>query len=202
MKSKYILPIVLFIVAIIFATAMLHYKKAYETQTTQTGLWKAEADTITKKWNKNAKEWEFSRLGYQATEKQLKQFLKDKDAELYELAKKKTIREVTKIETVIKFDTIVNTIVKDGIHYATISDKWMQADIVSRPDSTSLKQQINMPLTISKGVDGRITASTPVPYIDIIELKGFTKIQPDKKRNWKYWVGGIVGGALIYGISK
>lgn len=202
MKIKDILLIVLFVTVLILGGFLNHYIGVYNSEKSWSKLWEAEADTVLKKWNDNAKQWEFSRLQYEASEKQLKEFLKEKDQELYELLKKKNVRDVTKIETVIKYDTIVNTIVKDGVHYATISDKWMEAHIISRPDSTSLKQQVNMPLTIIKGTDGRITAITPIPYIDVVELKGFTKIEPDRKRNWKYWIGGIIGGALIYSAAK
>lgn len=196
---KDIVLLVLWVIAILIITFGAGRNDKIETVI---DLNEAFADSIRKEYNSKSKEWEFSRKQYEASEKILKEFLRKKDAELYELSKKKEVRDATKINTVIKFDTIVNTIVKDSIHYATITDKWMKAYIVSRPDSTSLDQQVKMPLTINKGFDGRITVTTPVPYVDIIELKGFTKVEPDRKRNWKYWVGGIIGGALVYGISR
>lgn len=199
---KDILLISLVLTCIVLFGFLNYYQKAYKSEKAWSSLWEAQADTLLKNWDAQSQQWEFSRLQYEATEKELRGFLKDRDKRLYELAKKKDVRDVTEIETVIKYDTTVNTVVRDNIHYATITDKWMEAHIISRPDSTSLKQQINMPLTILKGYDGRITATTPIPYIDVVELKGFTKIEPDRKRNWKYWVGGLIGGALIYGVTR
>lgn len=202
MKTKDLAIIALLILSLIMWGSVRHYRTVAEDAKVKNNLLEAQADTIRKKWNGKAKQWEFSRLQYEANERQLRDFLKDKDAELYELAKRKDVRDVTKTELVVVRDTIVPTVVKDGVNYATITDKWMEAHIVSRADSTSLKQRINLPLTISKGYDGRITVATPVPYVEIVDLKGFTKIEPDRKRNWKYWVGGIIGGALVYVVVK
>lgn len=202
MKIKDLTIIALLILTLIMWGSVRHYKNSLDDAKAKNNLLEAQADTIAKKWNSKSEQWEFSRLQYEANEAQLKRFLKDKDAELYALAKRKDIRDVTKTVIEIQKDTIVPTEVRDGIHYATITDKWMEAHIVSRADSTSLVQKISLPLTISKGYDGRIMVTTPVPYVDIADLKGFTKIAPQKKKNWKYWVGGIIGGALVYGVVK
>ncbi len=202
MKIKDLAIIVLLILAIVLWGTVKHYRNAAESAKMESKLLEAQADTIKKEWNVKSEQWEFSRLQYEATSEQLRGFLKDKDAELYALAKRKDVRDVTKTEIVVQKDTIVNTVVKDGVHYATITDKWMEAHIVSRLDSTSLKQTISMPLIIQKATDGRITIQTPVPYVDIVDLRGFTKVKPDRKRDWKYIVGGIIGGALIYLVVK
>lgn len=173
-----------------------------ETPPSVADLNAAFQDSIRKEYNAKEQQWEYSRLQYEDKEKKLIEFLEEKDQQLADLARRKTIRDVTVLEPVIRYDTIVNTVVREGVHYATIRDAWMEAHIVSRADSTSLQQQIHLPLRVQKETDGRITAATPVPYVDIVDLSGFTKIDPPKKNNWKYWVGGIVGGAVVYGVLK
>lgn len=198
MKTKSIIGIIVVILLAIGGWFMIKHNPVKTLPT----LNDAYADSIKKEWDAEAEQWEFSRLQYEATEKQLKQFLKDKDAELYALANKKEVRDVTKIEAIIKHDTIVETITMDSTRYATIKDEWTEEHITSRPDSTYRSLQIRMPLTILKGTDGRITVATPVPYVDIVDLRGFTKVDPVRKKNWKYIVGGVVGGVLVYGVVK
>lgn len=171
-------------------------------------LEKAEKDTLAYNFNKKTNEWEYSKQTYAAANGQLTDFLAEKDKELSELkkSKKASVGIITKYET--RIDTVVNNIVGvdptniDSVRRATIIDKDYKADIVSWPNKTSLALVAWDSVKYSIGPDYRLVATHSSKLVKVTELNSFY-VKPDvKKKNWKYWAGAIIGGAIVYGITR
>lgn len=179
----------------------------------QVGLEKAAKDSLKYSLNKKSGEWEYSKQTFVAANGQLTDFLATQDAELAQLkkAKKASVGIVTKTET--RIDTIVLNLpseniagvdpsVSDSIRKASIVNPYYRADITSWPKRTSLALIAWDSVKYSIGPDYRLVARHSNPYVKVNELNSFY-VKPDvKKRNWKYWLGAIAGGAIVYGITR
>lgn len=203
-KNTGLFVVILVVLFLVFRNNQL--KKQRDTQAKWSDLWEAQADTILKQYSKSTKEWEYSKLGLIADHNTLKSFYKNREDSLSKVIRKlvndKKVKDVTVIETVTRVDTVVETKEVEGVYHSEYLTEYIQLKTEARKDSTDISLQMKLPLTISKSTDGRITVSTPVKEVEITELTGFTKVEPQKKKNWKYWVGGIVGGAVTYSIIK
>lgn len=165
-----------------------------------------DVDSITKQWNEKERAWEYSRLQYEATTKELNAHLSARgdslSKALHALSRRPNVKDATLVTAVTKVDTIVKTVEKDGVYHSEYLTEYIRIRTNASRDSTAISLQMKLPLSISKEKDGRITVSTPVKEVEITELTGFTKVTPDRKRNWKYIVGGVVGGAIIYSATR
>lgn len=198
------LGLVLLIAAIVVMRVLISFKNdTIEKLSDNNNLLEAKIDTLDKSWNKQKNRYEYSKLLYIANEKNLKDQLKNLDTELATLKKKKPNTGTGIIETTTTIiDTVVinDTVSIKDTRVANISNQHYKALITSRIDSTELS--IRMYDKMEADIDyktGRITIIHSNPYIEVTELKGFQISTPKQKsKNWKYIVGGIVGGSLIY----
>lgn len=183
-------------------------RKKIDTLEDHIGLEKAAQDTLKYELNKKSGEWEYSKQTYIASNGQLTDFLAEKDKELYDLKKSKKAsvgiitKTVTRIDTIVKNLPPVDPTKPDTVRTARIENPHYTADIVSWPSKTSLGLSAYDSVKYSIGPDYRLVAKHSNPYVKVTELNSFY-VKPDKKpKNWKYIVGGILAGAVIYGITR
>lgn len=179
----------------------------------QVALLKTSLDSTKKTYNKEKGVWESSRQMWQADKDNLVAHLKSQhEKELADLAKKKDIREVITTKGELRVDTSVKTnvvYVKDTttgetqeVRNIALQDSFINLKVVSYPDTSNINLVANTDLMLKVTYDGMITATPTSPYLKVNEIKGFNKVQKPKKNNWKYIVGGILGGALVYGLTN
>jgi len=206
-KTNILLGVIILLIFIL-ATREGCHRSQEDKLKDQISLEKAAQDTLKVELNKKTGELEYSKQTYVASNGQLTDFLAEKDKELYDLkkSKKATVGIITNTE--YRIDTVVKNLPpdtvekKEGIRKATIVNEFYQADIVSKPDSTSMGLVAWDKVKYSLGPDYRLIAKHSNPYVKVTELNSFY-VKPDKKpKNWKYWAGAIVGGAVIYGVTR
>lgn len=204
--SFYVLGIVALLVIIVVLWIQLNnVKSRYEEEKQANSLLEASQDSSRKVYNEQTKEWEYHRQSFKATEAQLTEYLKAREKELYELKKKRKADVGIIVNTEAKIDTVVvNTIdtIRDT-RIANITTPYYKSRIESYPDSTKLSIKMVDTLSHSIGKDGLLITTNRNPHVDIVDQKAFyVAPKQQKKKNFKYWVGAIAGGLVVYGITK
>jgi hypothetical protein len=163
----------------------------------------AHTDSLRTSFNKKTGEWESSRKAYLAEKAVLDKFLDEKEQELAKLRRKGAdtggqVSGETRVDTVV-----VTKILPDSItRVATINAlPHYEAAVTSTPDSTRIKLMAYTNLTwdISKG---EINVSHNNPYLTITNTKAFYVTPKQKKSNWKWIAGGIIGAGVTYFVVK
>lgn len=137
----------------------------------------------------------------------LRKSLVEKDADLAKMLKAGN-KVGLKTRTEVRIDTVVETInerdtILGDIRHATIQTKDYTANIISAPDSTRMSLTAIDTVRYSIGSDYRLRASHSWKDLQVVELESFyVKPPAAPKRNWKFWVGAIAGGALVYGAMR
>jgi hypothetical protein len=174
------------------------------TLTDQRDLAKAESDTLRVDTNKDGSK-EYSKDTYAVT---------DKDLLIAELSKKnKALAAMVQNKDKAGLRTITNTVYRDtgrtiidtvkDTRTANIHTPYYDADIVSGPERTTL-DITRMTDTVAYNIDKnyRLHAKHSNPHVDVVELESFYVKPAVRKKNWKYVVGGIIAGGLVYGVTR
>lgn len=182
-----------------------HIKKENSELKQSNNLLEASKDSMSRKWNDDSKQWEYERQSFKAENKILEDYLKKNEKELYTVKKKYNAVVGIQSEAEVKIDTVLVTeldTVRDS-RIANVKNEWYEANIISKPDSTSLKLRAYSYSTYAIDEKGKLVVTEKNPYIEQKNINSFY-VQPPKqrKKNFKYWVGAIAGGLIVYGISK
>lgn len=147
---------------------------------------------------------DFSKDAYVGSDEVTKQFLKETDSKLSELAKNNKAAIITK--TVFKHDTTVVTVrdtVKDT-RTADVVTPYYQAHVVSGPEQTKISILMQDETSYYLGPDNRLHTKHSVPpdMLQVKELNSFFLEPKQKKKNGK-WIGGIlIGAAAVLLVTK
>lgn len=206
LKDNLLAIILAVIVVILLMRGCSKNKEIVELEQRE-GLWKAKTDTLVYRLNSKTQEWEYSKKTYSANEKELLNFLKETNEELAALKKQKGASVGIITKTVTRVDTVVKNIKipvggDSTVRRANIVNQHYEANIVSWPDTTSLKIRMWDKVKYSIGKDHRLIATYQNPYVTVEELESFYVTPDKKKKNWKYWVGAIAGGTVVYLLAK
>lgn len=203
----------LLVVCTVLGGALYFINNSNQDLKSQITLVKTSLDSTKIKYNKDKGVWESQRKIYQADKDNLVHFLNEKDKQLAELAKKKDIREVIVTKSELRVDTVVDTrivYVKDTVtgkdievRNIALQDSFINLQVKSFPDSSNINLKANTDITLKVQYDGMITATPTSPYLKVNEIKGFNKVEKQKKRGWLYFFGGmLVSGGIIYGVTR
>lgn len=163
---------------------------------------KALNDTITKTVDKNG-DTTYSKQAFIAEIGLLTDVIAKKDTELARLAKEKNkvaVKVVTVTKLVDSGKTIIDT-VKDT-RTATIVNPHFTADFVSTPVKTTVNVSFRDTATYAIDKNGRLNTKHSNPYLSVVDQNAFIVLPKQRKKNWKYWVGAVVGGVLVYGVTR
>lgn len=203
------------IVLLICVTAFFSIKSCNESKNSdvleqQANLYKAKNDTLISAYNSKTGELEYSKQAYAAEIGTLTDFLAKNEAKLAQLQKdNKGAKFGISATTTMKIDTTVRnqpsskTDTCNDTRTATINAKYYDADIISKPNTTSLDLRVK-PDSVSYVLDknNRLKVIHSNRLFEVVELNSFYVNPPaQKKKNWKYWVGGIIGAGVVYGVT-
>jgi hypothetical protein len=176
----------------------------------EVALLRAGRDTLRSELNEKTGLVEYNKHAYVAEVGRLTDYLAEKDQELYKLRKYRGATFGASTTTTLRIDTVTNTI-RDTItvpgqeiRVANINDPYYTANIRSTPSTTSLSLTLTPDSVLYwLGPDYRLNTSHSNKLVKVTELNSFyVKPPAQKKKNWKYWVGGLIGGAMVYGVAK
>jgi len=136
----------------------------------------------------------------------LRQEIAAKDAKLAEALRKGAkagIKEVTEwhIDTVVVNIPVKDSIISD-IRHSEVKTKDYTANITSWPDSTRMALSAVDTVRYSIGKDFRLNASHSFKGLKVVELESFYVKPQQKKTGWKFYVGAVLGGLIVYGATK
>lgn len=189
-------------VVILLSVRSCNQSKAIKDADQVANLDKALNDTITKSVDKNG-DTTYSKQAFIAEIGLLTDALAKQDLELARLAKEKNkvgVKVVTITKLVDSGKTIIDT-VKDT-RTATIVNPHFTADVVSTPIKTSVSIMVRDTATYSIDKNGRLNTKHSNPYLSVVDQNAFIVLPKQRKNNFKYWVGAVVGGVLVYGVTR
>lgn len=194
--------LVLVAVVAILLIRMCNQSKTIKDQKQSEDLNLALTDTLTKEVNEDG-DTVYSKKTFIAEIGLLTDALAKKDAELAQLAKQKNkvaIKTVTVTKYVDSGKTIIDTI-KDT-RSATIQNPHFTAKIVSSPQKTTLDLSARDTAIYAIDKQGYLKVKHSNPYLSVVDQNSFLVLPKHRTKNWKYIVGGIIAGGLVYGIAK
>lgn len=202
-KSNLLIAALLLVIAFLLFRSCNQSNTA-DTLTDQRDLAQAASDTLRVDTDKDGSK-EYSKATYAAT---------DKDLLIAELSKKnKALAAMAQNKDKAGLRTITNTVYRDtgrtiidtvkDTRTANIRTPYYDADVVSGPLRTTL-DITRMTDTVSYNIDKdfRLHAKHTNPHVQVTELESFYVKPVVKKKNWKYIVGGIIAGGLVYGVTR
>lgn len=208
MSKAMIAGLVLLCAVLLFRSCGLDNDK--QAALDEVALLKSGRDTLRSELNEKTGLVEYSKQAYVAEVGRLTDYLAEKDSELYKLRKDKGATFGASTTTTLRIDTVTNTI-RDTItvpgqeiRTAVIIDPYYTANIHSTPTNTRLQLELTPDSVLYwLGPDYRLNTSHSNKLVKVTELNSFyVKPPAQKKKNWKYWVGGLIGGAVVYGASR
>lgn len=165
----------------------------------------AKNDTLAVRYNEATGDLEYSKQAYAASEKVLEDYLKEHDKELAALQKDGN-KVGIRTETVVKIDTLVqnntDTVYANDTRVADIRTPDYNAYITSTPKTTALKLRLFDTVGYSLDKDYRLKATHTNPYLEVTEINSFYVKPENKRKNFKYWIGAVVGGVIVWGVTR